>query len=304
MKRIKIIITALSMAIMISSCQKDDELGSVDNIPGLGGDTWTQGPIDKWILDTLTVPYNISAKYKWDQSELPLNKILVPPQEDKVIPVLSSITKAWIKPYVDEAGVLFFKNTSPKFFTLVGSASYNSDGSITLGTAEGGRKVILYDLNNFRIKGMPGYVAGDTDRVIRLFWTIHHEYAHILDQTIKVPVEFSEASASSYTSDWTNVSPQDALNEGFISQYAISGKQDDWAETVSWMLVNGRTWFDDLVNSINYLGTTPNGTTAAEAKERLRQKEAMVVTYFKQAWNIDYYSLQTRSRAAISSLLY
>ena len=304
MKPIKIIFTALSMAILVCSCQKDDELGNVDNIPGLGGDTWPQGPIDKWILDTLTVPYNISAKYKWDQSELPLNKILVPPQEDKVIPVLSSITKGWIKPYVDEAGVLFFKNTSPKFFTLVGSASFNSDGSLTLGTAEGGRKVILYDLNNFRIKGMPGYVAADTDRVIRQFWVINHEYAHILDMTIKVPVAFSESSASSYTSDWTNVSPQDALNEGFISQYAISGKEDDWAETVSWMLVNGRTWFDNLVNSINYLGTTPNGTTAAEAKERLRQKEATVVSYFKQAWNIDYYSLQTRSRAAISSLLY
>ena len=70
-----------------------------------------------------------------------------------------------------------------------------------------------------------------------MFHTIHHEYAHILDQNIKVPVAFSQSSASAYTSDWTNVSPQEALNEGFISQYAISGAVEDWAEMVSIMLV-------------------------------------------------------------------
>ncbi len=292
------------MASIIVACNKEDELGNVDNIPGLGGDTWTAGPIDKWIYDSLTVPYNITAKYKWDQFELDLNKILVPPMEEKVIPVLSAIRKGWIQPYVEEAGILFFKKISPKFFSLVGSPSFNSDGSITLGTAEGGRKVVLYELNNFRIKGMPGYVPSDTDRVIRMFWVINHEYAHILDQNVKFPVEFSQSSASSYTSDWTNVTPQEALNEGFISQYSISGKDDDWAEMVALMLVHGRGWFEDRVNSINYTGTTPNGTTAAVAKARLRQKEAAVVSYFKQAWNIDFYNLQLRTRFAISSLIY
>ncbi|MGZ5218447.1 MAG: substrate import-associated zinc metallohydrolase lipoprotein [Chitinophagaceae bacterium] len=304
MKSLKIITAALSIAIIIVSCKKEDELGNVDNIPGLGGDTWAPGPIDNWIYDSLTVPYNIAVKYKWDQSELDLNKTLVPPKEEKVIPVLSAIKKGWIQPYVDEAGILFFKTISPKFFSLVGSPSFNSDGSITLGTAEGGRKVVLYELNNFRIKGMPGYVASDSDRVLRMFWVINHEYAHILDQNIKFPVEFSESSASSYTSDWTNVSPQEALNEGFVSQYSISGKDDDWAEMVGLMLVHGRGWFENRVNSINYTGTTPNGTTAVEARARLRQKEAAVVSYFKQAWNIDFYNLQLRTRFAISSLIY
>jgi len=304
MKQIRIIIAALSMTVIVSSCDKDDDLGNVDNIPGLGGDEWVQGAIDKWILDSLTVPYNIAVKYKWDQSEVPLNRTLVPPNEEKVIPVLSSISKGWIQPYIDQAGVLFFKRISPKFFTLVGSPSFNSDGSITLGTAEGGRKVVIYDLNNFRIKGMPGYTPSDTSRVLMMFWVINHEFAHILDQNIKVPLEFSESSASSYTSDWTNVSPQDALNEGFISQYAISAKEEDWAEMVGLMLVHGRAWFDNMVNSINYTGTTANGTTADEARARLRQKEAVVVSYFKQAWNIDFYSLQQRSRNAITSLLY
>ncbi len=305
MKKIKIIITVLMMGLIITSCKKDDALGSVDNIPGLGGDTWKPGVIDKWIVDNLTTPYNIGVKYKWDQGELQddFNKALVPPKEEKVIPLLDAIKLAWINPYVAEAGTPFFKKISPKFFILVGSPAFIR-GAIKLGTAEGGRKVTLYDINNFRIKGMPGYVLSDTDNVKQVFATIHHEYAHILDQNIKVPVEFSQSSASAYTSDWLNVFPEDARNEGFVSPYANSKKEEDWAEMVSLMLVEGKAWFDQYVNGINYTGTTPNGTTAEVAKARLRQKEASVVSYFKQSWNIDFYSLQARSRSAINSLLY
>ena len=142
MKAIKIIIVALSMAIIVTSCKKEAALGSVDNIPGLGGDTWTPGAIDAWIFDTLTVPYNIGVKYKWDQGELQsdFNKDLVPPKEEKIIPLMSAIKQAWINPYVTEAGLLFFKNISPKFFILVGSPAFER-GAIKLGTAEGGRKV-------------------------------------------------------------------------------------------------------------------------------------------------------------------
>lgn len=301
----KLILIALSLVVFATSCKKEDPLGSVDNIPGLGGDTWTPGAIDKWIFDSLTVPYNIGVKYKWDQSELNnfFDKTLVPPDEDKVIPLLSSINKAWVNVYVQEAGQLFFKNISPKFFYIVGSPIYVR-GAIIVGIAEGGRKVVLSNVNDFRIKGMPGYVLEDTVNVKEVFATIHHEYAHILDQNIKVPVEFSQSSAGSYTSDWLNLTPEAARNEGFISQYSISAAVEDWAEMVSLMLVEGRDWFDQYVNGINYTGTTPNGTTAAVAKARLRQKEAVVVSYFKQAWNIDFRNLQVRSKTAINALLY
>ena len=216
---------------------------------------------------------------------------------------MSSIKKAWIDVYVAEAGPLFFKNISPKFFNLVGSPAYEN-GAIKLGTAEGGRKVVLYNINSFSIKGLPDYVPADTAIVKEMFHVIQHEYSHILDQNIKVPLQFRQSSTSAYTSDWLNVSTTEALHEGFITSYAISNPDEDWAEMVSLMLVQGRPWFNNLVNSINYTGTTANGTDAATARQRLRDKEAAVVTYFKQAWNIDFYSLQARSTAAIRSLLF
>ena len=305
MKTIKVAFFVLSLGAFFTSCKKEDALGNVDNIPGLGGDTWASGPIDKWIYDTLTVPYNIGVKYKWDQFELNnyFDKTLVPPKEEQIIPVMSSIKKVWIDTYISEAGNLFFRTISPKFMVLVGSPIYVR-GAIVEGFAEGGRKIVLSNINNFRIKGMPGYTTADTDVVIRMFHVIHHEYSHILDQNIKVPIEFSGSSANSYTSDWLNISDNQALSEGFITPYAQSSKDEDWAEMVSLMLVQGKPWFDNLVNSINYTGTTANGLTAEQARARLRQKETTVVSYFKQAWNIDFYNLQAKTKAAINALLF
>src|SRR5690349_7156314 len=144
MKILKATILILSLGLIASSCYKEDKLGNVDNIQGLGGDTWAQGPIDKWIVDNLTTPYNITAKYKWDQGELQgdLDRTLTPPKEEKVIPVMNAVKKAWIDIYIAEGGDLFFKTISPKFFILVGSPAFLR-GAVKLGTAEGGRKVTL-----------------------------------------------------------------------------------------------------------------------------------------------------------------
>jgi len=68
------------------------------------------------------------------------------------------------------------------------------------------------------------------------------------------------------------------------------------------MLIEGKSGFDNIVNSIS--GTSIRGTTAAEAQAKLRQKESLVINYYKQAWNIDFYTLQLRVRNAIINELY
>ena len=171
--RSKTLVAILLGSILFFSCKKEDPL-TVDNISGLGGDTWVQTSLDKWLYDTLVVPYNIATKYKWDQFELDLNKTIVPPKEDKVIPVMRSVKKVWMEPYILQGGELFFKKYSPKLFVLAGSANWNMDGSITLGTAEGGRKIVLYLLNDFKNKSMPGYLPADSVIPKQMYHVIHH----------------------------------------------------------------------------------------------------------------------------------
>src|SRR5436190_25074 len=178
-------VTVLASMLMLASCKKEDAL-NVTNLTGLGGDTWTQSSIDKWIYDSLTTPHNITNKYKWDQFELDLGFTVIPPKEELVVPLLSSIKKVWSAPYVAEAGLIFFNKYSPKTLVMLGSYEYLANGSILLGNAEGGAKVRLFGVNYFKLKGMAGYVARTDSTFAKTFFykTMHHEFAHILHQNI------------------------------------------------------------------------------------------------------------------------
>lgn len=288
----KIYLVILALAVF-ASCKKEDDLGDVSTIPGLGGDTWAATSIDNWIRDTLTKPYNITAKYKWDQGELDFDKTLTPPDEAKIIPVLSSIKKVWIDNYVAEAGKTFMQKYVPKFFVLVGSANWNIDGTITLGTAEGGRRIVLYVLNDFRVKGMTGYVPSDSTNIKMMFHTIEHEFGHILHQTVLYPVDFKRISVGDYTSNWNNTTDKEANEKGFITAYAQSGPDEDFVEMISMMLSEGKNGYEAILA----------GISNAAAVSKLRQKEAIVVNYYKDVWGINFYSLQTRTRASIEALI-
>jgi len=264
-----------------TSCQEKEEDLDIELV-GLGGETWVKGPVDNWLDENYVTPYNIEVKYRFDGYELNLGKVLTPPREDKVIPVMETVKKTWIAPYELEAGATFLKTLSPKQFVLVGSAEYNSNGTITLGTAEGGRKIVLFGLNNFDTKSK--------FEVQRMLHIIHHEFGHILHQNIMYPAEYKSITPS-YTASWNDYSLADARSRGFITEYARNNPDDDFVEMISIMLIEGKAGIDAIVNS------------APEAGQLLlRQKEQMVVRYFKEAWNIDFYSLQTRTQTAINAL--
>lgn len=298
MKTVISYISVLLIIMLLSSCRKEDALGNVDNIPGLGGDTWVQGPIDKWIADNLTTPFNIEVKYKWDQFALgQLDKNVVPIKEPIVIPLLSALKRVWLNTYIAEIGNDFIKANCPKFFVLAGSAAYNLDGTALLGQAGGGRQIFLLQLNYFRNKTMPGYNLSDTVVQKEAFHTVEHEFAHIFDQLKQRPYAFDKINQGLYSSDWINVDDDEAKRDGFITAYASSVAAEDFAEMVSLMLIEGKSGFDRIVNGIT--STSVRGTTPQEAQARLRQKEAAIVDYFRKTWNIDFYRLQTRTRTAV-----
>jgi substrate import-associated zinc metallohydrolase lipoprotein len=292
MFKLKIYLLILTLAVL-ASCKKEDDLGDVSAIPGLGGDSWVATELDNYIRDTFTIPFNVAAKYRWDQGELDFDKTLTPPREEKIRPVLSSIKKVWIDNYVAEAGKLFMQKYIPKFFVLVGSANWNTDGTITLGTAEGGRRIVLYVLNDFRVKGMQGYIPSDSVNIKMMFHTIEHEFAHILHQTVLYPEDFRRISVGNYTSNWNNITDAQANERGFVTAYAMSAADEDFVEMISIMLSEGKAGYEKLVN----------GISSADARNKLRQKEAIVINYFKDVWGINFASLQTRTRNSINALI-
>lgn len=266
----------------LSSCSKDDNLDK--DIVGLGGEKWEKNEIDKYIYTTFVKPYNIDVLYRWNASEVSYVNNLVPPKEEKVIPVMDMVLKGWIEPYTKVAGTDFIKKFAPRQYLLVGSPEYNSSGTITLGTAEAGAKIVLFRVNWFDLK--------DRELIQAMLKTIHHEFAHILHQTIMYPKDFEAISAADYTSTWNQINVTDALNAGFISSYSMSGPDDDFVELASIMLVQGYGPFEEIIKSIS----NPVGV------RKIREKQKMVLNYFLQTWNIDLYDLQRETEAAINKM--
>jgi substrate import-associated zinc metallohydrolase lipoprotein len=269
-------IFGIAAVMLVSSCSDPEE--DLD-ISFLDVDSETNA-IDQWIVQNYTNPYNIAINYKWVPFELATDKTLVPVKEEKVIPVMTLVKQTWIDPYVTEAGEDFMKINAPKQFVLVGSPQYNNDGTMVLGEAESGRKVTLFVINDF--------IKTDVPAVKQMLHTIHHEFAHILHQSKLYPRNFKQITPSGYTATWYNTEDEDAWNLGFITPYARASTDEDFVEMISTMLVEGHDGYEAKL-----------GKASANGKALLRQKEAIVVAYFKETWNIDFYQLQQTTAAAI-----
>lgn len=300
--------------IMLASCSKKDDLSQVP--VGLGGDTWAKGPIDDWISTNYTTPYNIEVKYKWDRSELPeIYKNVIPIKEELVIPVMSIIKKTWIEPYAAIKGEDFMKKYCQKQFYLAGSPSYNSNGTITLGTAEAGRKIVLLDLNTFD----PNNKAA----VRQILHTMHHEFGHILNQNIAVTPDYQAITPSDYTATWFNIFrgaystnatldkimyEADFWGKGFITPYSRSNKDDDFVETLSTLLEGGQANFDNIINNLfvydgSFIKRNGKGVYEqnTDARNKLTKKKNIVVAYMKDSWGINLTDLQVKTQAAIEA---
>jgi substrate import-associated zinc metallohydrolase lipoprotein len=232
--------------------------------------------LDNWINDNLTNPYNIQLQYRYERDLLgDVGKDVSPVKLDKVQPMAQAIINIFLKTYEKVAGITFIKTYTPKQFVLFGSPAYNTDGSLTLGSADGGRRVILYDLNNLDFTN-PAQVSTK-------MLTIHHEFTHILNQSIAIPPEFLLVTKSDYMVDWTNGTNTEAVAKslGFVSRYARQDYNEDFAETVAALLIRGQLWFDSYAKGAGVDGQT-----------KLKKKEALVVDYFKQYFNINFRELQ------------
>lgn len=282
---LNITILALSMGLFFGCVSKEEDVSA--KVDGLGGEVLAKQALDTWIEQTLTKPYNIEVKYRWDPYEVPLGKILTPPLVEKVRPIMEGVKAIWIDPYEKTAGSDFIKKFCPKQYVLVGSANYNRDGTVTLGTAEGGRKVVLYTVNFFDKK----YVGSNNDfgSLKQQLHTIHHEFGHILQQNVAPSIAFRQITPGTYTSNWYNVSDSEALALGYVTSYAMSKADEDFVEVLATLLVEGQAGYDAIVNA----------APTAEAKSALRQKRQLVIDYMQNTYKINFANLQTLTQTAI-----
>lgn len=217
---------------------------------------------DKWIEENYIKKYNIDPIWRWKMNEVDWKYNLVPPKETNIIPFLRILDRVFIDVYVQVVSKDFMNTYVPKQFLLVGTDAYNiSDGTITLGTAEGGRKITLYGINDWRnVRVMSRYIH-----------TMYHEFSHILHQTKLYPEEFEKITAEYYTAQWANGTDQEALEQGFITKYSRLNKDEDFVEILSTYLTLSDEEWKQRVDGID--GTLAGQKAADHAKQEGKSKE-------------------------------
>jgi len=245
-----------------------------------------QSTLDNWITANYLNPYNINVQYKWNQNAVDVNRYLYPPQEEKVQPVLEIIQKIWLDSYTTIAGPDFVKKIAPREIVMVGGMNLDLSGNIILGLAEGGQRVTLFETDNVDVT--------DRENVKQFIHTIQHEYIHILNQHKPYDEKsMAKITPSGYTANWYSTSDQDANEEGFITAYAKSNINEDFAEMASVMLTNSKDEYETFLAGIQ-------SETAVAA---IRAKEAIVVKYFKKEFNLDFYALRDEAEKNTTAVL-
>jgi substrate import-associated zinc metallohydrolase lipoprotein len=275
-------IVVLSTALFLGACAGDEPL--TESI--LDVSTPSKTELDNWIDTNYLNPYNINIQYKWNQNTVDNNRFLYPPLQSKVQPALEIVQKIWLDSYKAIAGPDFVKTIAPREFVLVGGRNLNSTGTITLGLAEAGQRITLFETDNVN--------KSDRENVKRFIHTIQHEYIHILNQTKPFDEKtLSKITPSGYTSNWYATSTTVAREEGFITDYARSNINEDFAEMAAIMLINSKDEYEAILD----------GITDADAVINIKAKEAVVVKYFKDAFGIDFYQLRDEAEINTNAVI-
>lgn len=275
MKRIKIALLALSVAAFVSltACSED----SLSPQSVFNEEDTSATPLDEWLLTNYIKPYNINLQYRYLDMESDMVYTLVPAAYTKSWQLAKLVQFLCLESYDTITGSReFIRSYFPKMIFLVGSPAYNNNGSIVLGTAEGGTKITLYNVNNL--------VPTDVSLLnSRYFKTIHHEFTHILNQTKPFSTDFDQITGTATgieyvgNSCWTVYGTDAAAQaDGFISRYSSTSATEDFAELVSLYVTNSAASWESKL--------TAAGTTG---RPMIENKFEIVAKYMKNEWNID-----------------
>ena len=224
---------------------------------------------ERWLRQNYVAPYNIRVYYLLRDIETDFDYNVIPADIQKSKQMAWLLKYLWLDAYEEVAadGLHFVRANVPRILHFIGSAEWD-ESTIRLGTAEGGLKITITQVNDL----IPKEITRQY-----FFNTIHHEFGHILNQTKDYPREFRAISVGNYMpAQWYNRAEDVAARLGFVSSYAGSQPDEDFVETLSRYITSSSTeWQAKLTQA----GT--NGSAI------ILQKVNIVKKYMKDAWGVD-----------------
>lgn len=241
--------------------------------------------LDQYIEENFTKEYGMAIRYRFVDRYVSPGERVTPPKLSVVRPMLDFIEKFWIEPYLEVSnGEEFFRNFVPAEIVLLGGFIYNSDGTVTLGTADAGAQITFTNVN--------AVDPSDVDWRDLQLQTVYHEFAHTVHQQFKLPTAYETISAAGYTSSgsWFNLPTSEALERGFVSPYASSSPNEDFAEMVSHFLFY-QDFYEDFIDQESDCQDADCETTNV-GKALIAEKLASITDHYEKVTGIDLEKLR------------
>lgn len=254
---------------VFTSCSEDD-LNSTSVITT--GEK-VENDFDRWLAANYVSPYNIAFKYRYEEMESDLNYYTVPAEYSQAVQLAHIVKYICVEAYDEIGGINFTRAYFPKEFFLIGEWEYKNNGTFILGTAEGGKKVLLAGVNY--LNQYKNSIASLNHYYLK---TIHHEFTHIMNQTKEMPTAYQFITGNSYVADKWSESPYNVgyLERGFISAYAQMEHGEDFAEMLSMYVCypasQWQAWMDEA---------------GEEGASLINSKLTLVKQYMADSWNMD-----------------
>lgn len=261
----------IALTYALGACNNEEEIDKTHSI--FSTEEVARSNFDKWILNNYTDPYNIELKYRLEDNESDMSHILVPAEFTKSVVLAKIVKHVWLEAY-DEitSNPNFLRQFIPKTIHFIGSPAYEDNGTIVLGTAEGGMKITLYNVNDINPKEIDMNLLNEY-----YFKTMHHEFAHILHQTKNYDPAFDRVTENGYIgSDWYMIRDADALKLGFVTPYAMSESREDFVENISVYITNTESYWNNMLQNAGEQG-----------RAIIQQKFEIAYSYMEQTWGIN-----------------
>jgi len=256
MKRNIIIFGAAALLLTLGSCRSEDDFTDSifdTNMPAVDENKTTY-PFDKWLYDNFLVPYNVEVQYQFNFPASDMNFQLTPADYNRSQLLAHFIRYLFYDVYTKYAGDGFMKQYGPRIFHFIGSTGYSpTTGTEVLGTAAGGVKITLYNVNEVkRYTDDVSYTAEDVEVLNeRIFHTMHHEFSHILHQTKSYPVTFGQVTSGTYDPmTWQERDSVITHQLGYVTHYGSSATYEDFVETLSCIITDTDVrWMNRIISA-------------------------------------------------------
>jgi substrate import-associated zinc metallohydrolase lipoprotein len=279
-KILYIVIAFLGIQALWSSCAEERFEESIYDIvePRLD-------ELSLWVRDSFVYPHNIEVLYRWEDMQTDMSHNLVPPTQSRVQRFLMMVKTCFINPYIKLVGKDVVNPIFPKQLLLLGTGAFSSDGTVVIGTADAGKKIVLYDVDEYYLH------AKSRDTIRKYSHTMHHEFGHILNQQKAYQLAFKKITPGSYTVSWFNESDSDALAAGFVTPYSMAEPDEDFVEIFSTYIDHSQAEWDTLLSG-----------ASASGRALIEKKVEIVRTYMEESWHIDLDALRALVQQAIATV--